>query len=507
MNRILLSALLLAVVFSIAKPTRAQADTAVPTIAVTLVADPNAARHKIPEDYLGLSFEMNQLLPGTDGIHQFSPANKALCSLLKTMGVKSLRFGGNAADAENLPDPKEADVDAAFELARSIGARLIYTLRFSKEGRLRAFVPADAHAAAAMSRYILERYPEQIAAFTIGNEPNMYFSRISDQYVTTDVAAKKSEKNRHDYEAYRDAWKKFAATVSASNPDAKFNGPSTTGDPSWAKWFSTDFAQDGRIAFFSNHWYPGGNGKKGEAEPKLKEALSPQWHQKYEKYLVESGFPAMTRPFRIEEMNSYYFGGAPDMSDSMAAALWALDFGHWFAARGCAGLNFHTCTQLNFHADSDYTFNYTSFLAVDGGYQLRPIGYGLMLLHLGSMGKTVPITVGGGDGLNLAAYAVAGTDGNLYLTLINKSYDSAASTADVNFKTLGRSYKTAESLLLQAPNNDVRAKSGVTIGGAPVARDGTWAGHWEPLPASALAADGSVSVTVQPSRACVIKLR
>ena len=478
-----------------------------PAAPVALVADLSAARTRIPGEFLGLSLETNELLPDGAGKLQFTPDNLPLRTLLQTMGVKNLRFGGNATDAGNVADPTRSGIDAMFGLARAIDAGVIYTVRFSKEGRLKGYVAADPQAAAEVCRHILANYPERIRAFTIGNEPDMYFSRIEDQYAATDVPAAKAAKERSDYEKFRAEWKRFAAVIRAANPTAKFNGPSTTGKAVWGKWFAEDFAQDERIAFFSNHWYPGGNGKKGAAEPKLKAALSPEWHQLYAKYLAENGFAAMGgRPFRIEEMNSYYYGGAPHMSDSMAAALWALDFGHWFAAHGCAGLNFHTCTHLKFMVDVEMTFNYASFIGTERGYLLRPIGYGLMALALGSQGDAVPLAVETG-GVNLSAHAVAGRDGHLYVTLINKEYDARARPAPVRFSVKdGQLQGGGESLALVAPGNDVRAKSGITLGGAPVAEDGSWAGRWAALPAAALAADGTLSVVVPPSSALLIRL-
>ncbi len=474
---------------------------------VKLVADLAAPRTRIPDDFLGLSLEMNQMLADRRGKYEFTPENQPLCTLLKTMGVKNLRFGGNATDAGNVADPAMAGIDSMFELARAINAGVIYTVRFSKAGRLRGFVAADPQVAAATCRHILAEFPDRIQAFTIGNEPDMYFSRLKDQYATNDVAGDKSAKDRHDYEKFRTAWKEFADVIAATNPNVKLIGPSTTGNPSWAKWFGQDFATDDLIAFIANHWYPGGNGKQGESEPKLKAALSPEWHHRYAKYLADNGFPEPGhRSFRIEESNSYYYGGAPDMSDSMASALWALDYGHWFAAHGCAGINFHTCTHLKFMVDIEMTFNYASFIASEHGYTLRPIGYGLTMLGLSIQGESVPLTVVDSP-VNLAAYAVAGRDGNLYVTLINKEYDTSARTAQVRLSLKGGKLRgVGESLALLAPSNAVRAKSGITLGGDLVAEDGSWSGKWRTIPATAFANDGIFSVNIPPSSAMVLRL-
>ena len=474
---------------------------------VELVADLSAPRIRIPEDFLGLSFETCELRPDANGKLQFAPDNQPLRTLLQTMGVKNLRFGGNAADAPNVLDPAMPGIDAMFQLAQAIPARVIYSVRFSREGRLNGFVTADEAAAAATCRHILENYPDSLAAFAIGNEPDMYFKRLKDQYQTGDVSLDKPAKDRRAYEQYRAAWKQFAAVITATNPAALFIGPGTTGNPVWAKWFGQDFVGDDRIAFIENHWYPGGNGKQGEPGPKLQAALSPDWHKLYAAYLADNGFPEPgRRPFRITESNSYYNGGAPDMSDTMASALWALDYGHWFAAHGCAGINFHTCTHVKYMVDVEMTFNYASFVASPGGYTLRPIGYGLTLLGMGCQGDSIPLNVISGD-CNVSAYAVAGHDGNLYLTLINKEYDAGARPTLVRFNLKGGHFKgSGESLALVAPDSNVRAQSGVTLNGMPVGENGSWTGKWTVVTANHFGTDGVFSIVVPPASALLLRL-
>lgn len=98
-------------------------------LSVSVVVDLSAPRNRIPDDFLGLSFESSQLLARPDGRHEFSPDNLPLQNLLRTLGVKSLRFGGNLADSPTSPDPQIADIDPMFELARKAGSKVIYTVR------------------------------------------------------------------------------------------------------------------------------------------------------------------------------------------------------------------------------------------------------------------------------------------------------------------------------------------------------------------------------------------
>ena len=484
---------------------------------MTVSADLSAPRTPIPEDFLGLSFESSQLLAKSDGWHEFSPANRPLQNLLQTLGIRNLRFGGNLADSRTSPDPQDADIDPMFDLARSVGGKVIYTVRFTKDGSRRPFVAADAAAAASACEHILAKYPDCLAAFTIGNEPNMYFGLLENELaVSNKVHLARYVMDRKAYERYLFEWRKFAQVITAVTPAARFNGPSTSGNPAWAKWFGEDSARDRRMAFVSNHYYPGRDGKAGEMESKLESMLSPAWHQLYAKYLEGNGFTNLAgRPFRIEECNSFYAGGAPGVSDAFGSALWALDFAHWFAAQGCAGINFHTSTASRQGAgflfytpfSRNSTNSATASMASGGSdYFLHPVGYAALMFKLGGNGRSVPIDSTNGN-LNLTAYAVAGRDGNLYVTLINMEYAAAARSAQVRFRPKGAKLAASgESLSLLAPDNDVRAKSGILLGGAPVAKDGTWAGKWQPLPASAFTQDGMVSVTVPRSSAMILKL-
>lgn len=70
---------------------------------------------------LGLSYEITQLQPKTNGLRYFRPDNKALVTLYKTMGVKSLRVGGGSVDTPKDPLPSEADIVSFFEFAKAAG--------------------------------------------------------------------------------------------------------------------------------------------------------------------------------------------------------------------------------------------------------------------------------------------------------------------------------------------------------------------------------------------------
>src|ERR1700743_247207 len=105
---------------------------------------PQNSGPRINENFVGLSFEMRDVLADTNGNHFFSPDNKRLIATFKTLGIKSLRVGGNTADRATIPMPTMADVDSLFAFAKKAGVKMIYTLRLNQ---------GDAEAAVKMAGY------------------------------------------------------------------------------------------------------------------------------------------------------------------------------------------------------------------------------------------------------------------------------------------------------------------------------------------------------------------
>src|SRR3954467_13263225 len=93
---------------------------------VSLTLSSKVPGSMIAPDFIGLSFESEKVLPDTNGSYYFSPTNKALLALFKTLGVKSLRIGGNTADRPGVKVPEPADVDSLYGFARAADAKVIY---------------------------------------------------------------------------------------------------------------------------------------------------------------------------------------------------------------------------------------------------------------------------------------------------------------------------------------------------------------------------------------------
>lgn len=452
---------------------------------VSVTLDPQHPGAEIPADFVGLSFEMQRVLPDASGNYFFNAGNRQLIATFKTLGIKNLRVGGNTADRPSLPVPDKKAVDQLFGFAQAAGVKVIFTLRLNH---------GSPPAAADMANYILRHYARQLDCFAIGNEPNVFST---------------------NYDAYFAEWKRYAAEITApsNSPGAKFCGPGVSpGHEKWSAQFARDLAGSGRLKFISQHDYPAGDARRVKDPAAARDKiLSPAMDAHYAKFAARF-VPAVlssSLPYRFEEANSFYDGGALDVSDTFAAALWALNYQWWWAAHGMSGINFHTGDKVAAR-DENQPCRYATFWTAPDGYNVHPIGYAEKLFSLGSRGRMIPAKVASASAtnLNFAAYAVLGDDKNIYVTLINSSHGATATNCSVQISAQGMEGRAqGEVIRLTAPGGDVSAKTGVTLGGAEISDDATWNGHWEKMPAPSEAAQFSVEVELPAASAILVKLR
>jgi len=127
---------------------------------VQIQFDAKVSAKQIPDDFLGLSFETLTLLPHTDAPLYFTPDNRPLIQLFHTLGIRSLRIGGNTADTPSILIPTGSEIDQLFQFAQLAGAKVIYTLRLRESS-----IPKVAEAA----KYLMDRHAAQIDCLAIGN--------------------------------------------------------------------------------------------------------------------------------------------------------------------------------------------------------------------------------------------------------------------------------------------------------------------------------------------------
>ena len=451
-----------------------------PTVNVELLPQqPGAA---IRNDFVGLSFEMRDVLANTNGNHFFSPSNKKLIATFKQLGIKSLRVGGNTADRHTLPMPSTNDVDSLFAFARKAGVKVIYTLRLNH---------GNAQSDGAMANYIEKRYAKQLDCFVVGNEPNTYYT---------------------NYAGYFADWKTYVAQITATgnSPKAHFCGPSVSpGHERWSAMLADAVGGHGLLKFISQHDYPGGDARRAtNAAAARDKMLSPGMDAHYATFathfvptVVSNGLA-----YRFEEANSFYDGGAAGASDTFASALWALNYQWWWAEHGMIGINFHTGDKVAAR-DESKPCRYATFWTGPDGYNVHPIGYAEKMFSLGSRGRILPLRIAPepSSSLNFAAYAVLGDDKKFYVTLINKSHDATATNLSVAIGAPEISgWRQCKIIRLTAPDGDVARKTGVTLGGAEITDDAKWHGKWQTIPDSK--DRQSIQIELPAASAATVKL-
>lgn len=444
---------------------------------VTLRIDAQAPGTTIPRDFIGLSFETESLRFNSTRVRGrlFDSTNAQLVTLFKNLGIRNLRIGGSSVDANASGYfPADADIDALFRFAKAAGVKVVYSLQL---------LNGDPERDAIAAGYVWKHDRALLSCFAIGNEPNLYGSR--DPEITNEAS-------------FYGKWKRFAAAAANAVPEAKFGGPDTgTHGTDWAAYFAEHEAGSERAACIFSHYYVGGTSTRKTARRLNEEMLSRTWDEtKYPAYYKEIGAMALSNgfPFRLTELNSYVarYPGVWGGNNSFATALFALDCMHWWAAHGCAGVNFHTVMGK---------YNGTVYRDPDGDYQIYPIGYGIKAFDIGGHGQAIPVAITNPNQLNLTAYAVTATNA-LYVTVINKEHGAGAQDAGVTVIPTRFAAGEAEAMFLTAANGEIAATNGITLGGAPIGDDAPWRGQWRAVSMTG----GHCEIAVPAVCAAIIKI-
>jgi hypothetical protein len=419
----------------------------------------------VPAALGGLSYEKSKLSSGL-----FNAANRTLIGCFQRLGPSILRIGGNSVDRTTwTPDGPggtaglvaPADIAGLAAFVRSAGWRVIYGINLGTN------MPAAAAAEATVAARALGA---DLYGFEIGNECDLYSSNglRPITYTPADFFAE---------------WSAYASAIRASVPNAPLTGPASAGSVgSWTVPFAS--AQAHSVTLLTQHYYRA-NGQLPTSTIALLLAGDPNLPGELAQ--LRAAARGISGGYRLAEANSFSHGGAPNVSDGYGTALWAIDFLLLNARNGSAGVDFHGGGN-----GTGYTPIADSAGAV---VAVRPVYYGMLFVAQIPSGPMYPVTVR--TSLSLSAYAIAGSGGSTSVVIINKdpTYTAVATIA------LGASASHAQPLLLAGAG--LSATSGTTLGGAPVANDGTWS----PLAAAPIPASGSsLTVNVAPASALLLTL-
>jgi len=421
---------------------------------ISLEIDAKTSLGKVPEDYMGLSYESGQLAYPDF----FSPQNTALIEMFRKLSPAGvLRLGGNLSEFTVWSDTDPANAPEAGGLVGpDPGHREPRTFTITPRAiqNLRGFLDATGwrciyglnlgggtvEQALAEGGFVAKTLGQKLICVQFGNEPDLFKHRDQNNKPWT-------------YDEFHEHWKAFRAAFHEKLPDVAVGGPDTAFNQDWVKQFLADEAKE--VVMATSHYYPEGP----PTDPHMTIDLLLHPGERFEtscRRAVDSA-KAAGLPFRMAEGNSCYNAGKPGVSDTFAAALWAGDYCLQMASMGCVGVNLHG------GANGYYSPIVGS---LNGGFQVRPEFYGLMLAQQFA-GSTLHRATLEMPGANVTAYAGTGEGGKGLVAIFNKD----ARDANLTFLTGERgAFKRATAERLQAP--EIGSKTGVLFQGAAVGGNG-----------------------------------
>jgi hypothetical protein len=443
---------------------------------------------RIPRDFLGLSYELSSL----PQIASFGTTGN-LAGLLRSLGGGVLRFGGVSADSRvawsdaQTPRPPWAagtvgpdDLRRLAYLAQRSGWRVMLTIGLAH------FEPAAAAREAAAAKAALGN---NLAGIELGNEPDAYMRHGLREapWTFTQYAL--------EVAAYRDAIERAA-------PGIPLAGPDVSGSSIFLSWGSGEAAQLSP-ALLTGHHYP--MGCHDRTPPSIARLLS-EGTRRAEGISLQR-FMSIARTsgvaFRLDETNSVSCGGTPGISDTFAAALWALGYITRNMAAGVSGMNFHgapnNCTGYSPLCATSPERQVTGLLSA------RPEWYALLVARslLGDLPVRAALTTPQrgaappGQRAILAAASIA--PGNvLHVVLVNDE-PPGAHPAAVHLH-VARRFRAASVLRLTAPSP--ATGDGILLGGRTISPDGSFS-----LPRAlprARSRHGVIALSLPPSSAMLV---
>lgn len=364
---------------------------------VTVTLHPESAGSKIPESFLGFSYEISAL---TDS--SFLSVNDAvLLQLYKNLGNGYIRVGGNSSDelvwtggprtsGTGKDSLTTTDIDGFSAFARATGWPVLFGLNLGEYNVSKAVNEAG---------YVAGSLQGSLSAFQIGNEADLFH----------DNGLRASSYN---YAEFRQEWENYFNAVRAVQPSAPFAGPDVADNQAWIDSFSME--EHTKVGLIDGHFYRAGPASSPSIVYQTILAPDAGLTTYLTTFLNES--ESYSLGFRISECNSVYDGGKTGVSNVFASALWALDYMWTVASARGQGINFHGGTGGA----------YSPVVRSSGVWSARPEYYAMLAFKEGAQGSLVPADAGFGS-LNASAYASI-NNGIEFLTLINKDVQPIAFT-------------------------------------------------------------------------------
>ncbi len=422
-------------------------------------------------NFIGLGYEMSSAAR----LGLLSTRNEPYVRLLRNLGPGGvLRFGGIVADFTSYVPDGEFAAEAKHTVVTggslrqlrgfldATGWSTIWSVNFGR---------GSLDEAIAEARDVSRILGPKLLAIELGNEVENY------GHGTAPLRPPP-----YSYDTYRAEYTRWRTAMLAAVPGLRFAAPDSAASVEWVERMAADAHAHtpGDVQLLTTHYYRGGQ-KLGTAG----QLLQPDAELKSNLVRLREASRKSGIPWRMCETNSFYGGGRPGVSDTLAGALWTLDYMLLLAQYGCAGVNIETgVNQLGF---------ISSYSPVqDDGAGRNTAGapyYGMLAFAVAAAGVSNVFAVeplGGGTGVT--AYALGSGERVRSVVLINKSAD-----ANARVSLAGLHMHGATAMRLTGPSLD--SKTGVTFGGAAVAVNGEWTpGRTEPVAGDVLVPPGNAVV-------------
>jgi hypothetical protein len=436
-------------------------------VRVTVGLAANAPTVAIPRSFLGFSTEYWTLPVDENHIALY----RRVIALVHTRGDGRfvLRIGGVSSDHSFW----QLAVHRVPAWAFAITPRwIVRTARIVRQSRLRVIIDLNLVTAtpalnAALAREAIAVLPHaSIAAFEIGNEPDVYNRRVWGFRLAGDRGAIGLLPRSLTARTYVTSFDADARSLSAVAPNVPLQGPALADPRRHRSWITRLLSgRHPRLDAISVHEYPYTECATpgAEAYPTIGKLLS----SRATAAMASAVSPAVrfahrfSLPVRVSEFNSVTCGGVSGISNSFATALWAPSALFTLIRAGVSSADLHVRA---------YSIN-APFGFDRAGAVPRPLLYGLILftrmMRPGS--RLARVQVHAHAGAPLRVWAVRQREHRLSVLLI----DRAARAVKVNLTLPSRRRAIVQRLVAPSP----RATSGETLDGQWLGADLRWEGR------------------------------
>jgi hypothetical protein len=425
---------------------------------------------KIPDDFLGLSYEVPVL---TDTSY-FKSSHTKFKNLINNLGEGVLRLNGyfgnfepwgnhprtalmTKANINYLTDTlATSDLDSLFAFMRATKWKVILGLNDYKSTKPLMISEV---------RYALSKGSDVILALEVGNEPDGFF--------------------KGNYQAFRKTQLPWYDTLKDTFPGIQICGPASVHPE--ATGFIIPFIRydSDKVNFITVHEYSVGDSRIKETVPQL---LDEKYITRAYKFShdIDSMVQLKHTRYRIDECNNFGDEG-PNVADRFASALWGIDYMFTVAENNSLGINFHGGGR-----------GFTP-IAVRRNVSVspQPLYYAMLFFHLAGQGKLLPVNMNTNNP-GIKAYAVLGRNNTVFVSIINKDVNN-----DVNIQLRCKSlFSKASITRLLSPT--VFSKDSVTLGGAPIDQSGKWQAK---TVTSLASSSGSFNIVAPKGSATLVTIR